>query len=203
MASPNSQDDAGCGSDDLVEVTYSDGDSMEVEVRTIVDSGLDADSDGFAELLDSDDSGIIPAPRRTLPRMVNADPTGDTPPPNPTHPCGRSTAATRVKGRGFLLPPPQRTSEGTQTHPSPACIFGEFLANPTYDENGRLFVDAYAYVEKPFVPTDSVEAHEVMRDLDSCFGIPADQFLHLFHGTMPPSVEDDRSLPPFFELYVP
>lgn len=47
-------------------------------------------------------------------------------------PSGHSYAATRIKGRGFLLPPPARHSVEVQTSETPqsqdACPFQQFLA---------------------------------------------------------------------------
>lgn len=43
---------------------------------------------------------------------------------------------------------------------------------------GRLFVDPTA---EHFIPTDSIEATEVLQPLDSEVGIPAVQFLNLFY----------------------
>jgi hypothetical protein len=63
--------------------------------------------------------------------------------PSLTYPDGRSFAATRIKGRGFLFPPPKRHSVASQTSKSDseACPYQAFLAGSTpFEDNGELLL---------------------------------------------------------------
>ncbi|KAJ2911801.1 hypothetical protein MD484_g8609, partial [Candolleomyces efflorescens] len=181
-------------------LVFDEEDSME-EV-TMHDGGNKADvSDGneSAELVvvdsltENDDPGnqtpvpVIKRPKRKATSVRPSEYHSSDVEEPPKHPCGRSVAATRIKGRGFLLPPPTRSSAATQT--SEPCAFQSFLRNPSqYQENDprrfwmemgrRVFAGSSA--DPPPTPTDSVESYEVMRCLDYDIGIPADQFLTLF-----------------------
>ena len=66
-------------------------------------------------------------------------------------------------------------------------LFSPLLSSSSLDslsfwfELGRRLIQPSSSQSEATIPTDSVESYEVMRRLDYDIGIPAEEFLELFH----------------------
>ncbi|RXW14844.1 hypothetical protein EST38_g11011 [Candolleomyces aberdarensis] len=156
------------------------------EVRDSDEGGSKQGGDGNSS--DSGDSIELVRflPRRRLdPESADGEADGFTEPAL-TFPCGCSFAATRIKGRGFIAPPPLRPERGVQTEE--ACPFQAFLRGDSHaahqDHACSFWLDIarelYGACQRITVPVDSIGSWEAMSRLDHEHGIPAEEFLGLF-----------------------